>query len=46
MEINTNEEERCAVGMYVSNESAVVYISTNMSNGGEGCGDVGSIVYG
>lgn len=46
MEIDANKEERCAVGMYISDESAVVYVSTNVGDGGEGCGDVGGIVYG
>lgn len=46
MEVNTNEEKGCAIGVYVSNESAIVYVSTDVGDGGEGCGDVGGIVYG
>lgn len=39
MKVNANEEERCAIGMEVSDESAVVYVSANMGDGGEGCID-------
>lgn len=46
MEVNTNEEERCAVSVYISDESAVVDVTTDVGNRGKGGGDVGGVVYG
>lgn len=46
MEINTNEEKGCAVSVHISDESAVINITTDVGNGGKGGGDIGGIVYG
>lgn len=46
VKINTNEEKGCAVSVHVSNESAVVNITADVGNGGEGGGDIGGVVYG
>lgn len=46
MEVNTNEEKRCAVSVHISDESAVVDITADVGNGGKGGGDVRGIVYG
>lgn len=46
MKINTNEEKGCAVGVHISDESAVVNITADVSNGRKGGGDVGGVVYG
>lgn len=46
MRVNTDEEKGCAVGMYITDKSAVVDISADVGNGGEGSGDIGSVMYG
>lgn len=46
VKIDANEEERCTVGMYVPDKSAVVDVSANVGDGGEGCCDIGSVMYG
>ena len=45
MEVNTNEEEGCTVGMEVSNKSSEVDISTDMGDRSEGGLNVRGIVY-
>lgn len=45
MEVNTNKKERCSVGVKVSDEPSVIYISADVGYGREGCGDIGSVVH-
>jgi len=37
VEVETDEEEGCSVGVQISEQSAVVYVSADVGNGGEGC---------
>lgn len=46
MEVDADKKERCAVGVEVANKSAVIYISADVCNGGEGCGNIRGIVHG
>lgn len=46
MKVNADEEKGCAVGVKVSDESAVVYVSADVGDGGEGCGNVGGVMHG
>ena len=46
MSIQADEKERCAVGVHVSNESAIVYIPADVSNRHKGYRDVRGVVYG
>lgn len=45
MKVDADKEEGCAVSVHVSDKPSVVYVSANMGNGGEGCGDVRGVVY-
>lgn len=45
MEINTDEKEGCAVGMYITDKSAVVYIPANVGYRGKGGCDVRGVMY-
>lgn len=46
MEIDTNEEKGCAVSVHVSDESAIIDVTTDVGNGGKGSGDIRGVVYG
>lgn len=45
MEINTDKEEGCAIGVHVSDQSSVVYISADVGDGREGRSNVRGVVY-
>jgi len=45
MKVNTDEKERCSVSVHISNESAIIYVTANVSNRGEGRIDVRGVVY-
>lgn len=45
MKVDANEEERGAVSVHVTNESAEVYVPADVGHGGKGCCDVRGVVY-
>lgn len=45
VKVDADKEEGCAVGVHVSNKSAVVYVSTDVGHGREGGCGVRCVVY-
>ena len=45
MKVETNEEEGCAVGVHISEESPVVYVSADVCDRGKGSVDASGVVY-
>lgn len=45
MEVDANEKEGSSICVKVTDKSAVVNVSTDVSNGGEGCGDIRGVVH-
>lgn len=46
MEVDADKEYRGTVGVQISDESAICYVSADVCDGGERGGDVGGVVYG
>lgn len=45
MKIDADEEEGCTISMHVPDESAIVYVSADVSYGGKSGCNIGGIVY-
>ena len=46
MKVDTDEEEGGTIGVHITNQPAVIYVSANMCDRGEGSGDIGGVVHG
>jgi len=45
VKINTYKEEGGTVCMHVPDYSSVIYVTTDVCYGGEGCGNISGVVY-